>query len=92
MPLETNARLRTDVAAALLRGEVFLYCHVRMKGAALGRAPSVKIFYTQNTKVFDFVQCCARLGVVKKIDFPEPQNHVSPEELGQAVREGRIVL
>lgn len=87
-----ESNLRAEVALRFRAGLPFLYCYVRMKGAALGRSPSIKIFYTNETRTANFVRHCAALGIVKAIDFPEPQCPITKEELEQAVHERRIVL
>lgn len=68
----------------------FLYCFIRLRGGLL-RTTTVKLFYTQETKMVDFIERCKSFGNVKDVDFPEEQKLGDYHEFRSALTENRIV-
>lgn len=65
------------------------YCYVRIKGGVL-RTSTVKVFYTDETRMEEFMRCVEDHGVVKCIDFPERCVSPSTVELSMARCERRV--
>lgn len=65
------------------------YCYVKLRG--LFRPASVKVFFTDDTLMVDFLKLARQHGEVKGVEFPVPQERITTEEVTIAMTENRIL-
>lgn len=67
----------------------FSYCYVRFKGG-YHRTRSLKLFYTDQLLLSDFISHCRQRGEIARVDFP-PQLPIPMSELESARSDGRVL-